>query len=90
VGATAVLRSGVEVFVPLASVIDLDRERARLRDETERVRALFRSTQGKLDNTSFVARAPAEVVERERSKLQSYEEQLKKLEDKIKSLEGSA
>ncbi|HEU0053455.1 MAG TPA: valine--tRNA ligase, partial [Longimicrobium sp.] len=36
VGASAVLRSGTELFVPLAGVIDLEKERARLRAEAER------------------------------------------------------
>jgi valyl-tRNA synthetase len=90
VGATAVLRSGAEAFIPLADVIDLDRERIRLRDELERVRKLHGATEGKLRNESFVSRAPAEVVEREREKLQSYSEQRDKLESKLRSLEGAA
>jgi len=90
VGATAVLRSGTEVFIPLADVIDLDRERQRLREELERVRKMYRATEGKLGNESFVSRAPAEVVEREREKLTSYAEQRDALESKLKSLEAVA
>jgi valyl-tRNA synthetase len=90
VGATAVLRSGTEVFIPLADVIDLDRERTRLRDELERIRALHTATEGKLGNERFVSRAPADVVEREREKLLSYAEQREKLERKLQSLEGAA
>ncbi|HLM69108.1 MAG TPA: valine--tRNA ligase, partial [Longimicrobium sp.] len=37
IGASAVLRSGTDVFIPLAGVIDLDRERARLREEITRI-----------------------------------------------------
>jgi valyl-tRNA synthetase len=90
VGAHAVLRSGAEVFIPLEGVIDLDRERSRLRDELERVTGMLRSTETKLANETFVVRAPAEVVEREREKLQSYAEQRAKLEAKLRSLEATA
>lgn len=88
VGASAVLRSGTELFLPLAGVIDLDRERARLRDEAARIEGLAAGTEKKLANQSFVARAPAEVVEREREKLASYREQVEKLRAKLAALEG--
>jgi valyl-tRNA synthetase len=90
VGATAVLRSGVEAVIPLAGVIDLDREKERLREELERIRGLARSTESKLGNENFVARAPADVVQRERDKLQGYEEQRSTLEGKLLTLEGSS
>jgi valyl-tRNA synthetase len=90
VGASAVLRSGAELFVPLAGVIDLDRERARLREELGRVEGAHRATEAKLANEKFTARAPADVVDRERAKLVSYGEQQAKLAAKLASLEGVA
>ena len=90
VGATAVLRSGAEIFIPLAGVIDLDRERERLREELQRISQLLRATEGKLANENFVSRAPAEVVEKERDKLKSYAEQQEKLGAKLRSLEAAA
>jgi valyl-tRNA synthetase len=90
VGASAVLRSGTELFVPLAGVIDLDRERARLGAELERLDGLIAGTAKKLENEGFVARAPAEVVEREREKLGSFREQREKLAAKVAALAGAA
>ncbi|MBA2571509.1 MAG: valine--tRNA ligase [Gemmatimonadetes bacterium] len=90
VGASAVLRSGAELFIPLAGVLDLDRERARLRGELEHIANLLRGTEAKLGNQGFVARAPANVVERERTKLASYQEQHDKLAAKLTALAGSA
>jgi valyl-tRNA synthetase len=90
VGASAVLRSGTELFVPLAGVIDLERERARLREELTRVDGLIAGTEKKLGNESFVSRAPEEVVGREREKLASYREQRQKLAEKLSALEGAA
>jgi valyl-tRNA synthetase len=90
VGASAVLRSGTELFVPLAGVIDLDKERARLRAEATRLDGLASGTEKKLENESFVSRAPAEVVEKEREKLAGYRDQLDKLRVKLAALEGAA
>ncbi len=88
VGASAVLRSGAELFVPLGGVLDLERETRRLREELERLAGLQQATERKLENESFVSRAPAEVVERERDKLRNYGEQREKLAAKLTGLEG--
>jgi valyl-tRNA synthetase len=90
VGASAVLRSGAELFVPLAGVIDVEKERTRLRDEVGRLDGLIAGTEKKLANESFVARAPAEVVGKEREKLAGYTEQRAKLAGKLSALEGAA
>jgi valyl-tRNA synthetase len=89
VGATAVLRTGVQVVIPLAGVIDLNRERARLRDELERVHGLVHATEAKLANERFVSRAPAEVVNREREKLAGFADQRSSLEEKLRALEAN-
>ncbi|HLM67897.1 MAG TPA: hypothetical protein VK358_10230, partial [Longimicrobium sp.] len=90
VGANAVLRSGTELFVPLAGVIDLDKERTRLRAEHDRLGGLMAGTEKKLGNESFVARAPAEVVEKEREKVAAFREQRAKLAEKLAALEGGS
>ncbi len=88
VGAHAVLKSGVEVFLPLEGVIDLERERARLREEIAKLQGLHAGTSKKLENEAFVARAPAEVVQKERDRLAQLEEQRSKLGEKLATLEG--
>ena len=90
IGASAVLRSGTEVFIPLAGVIDLDRERARLREELGRLDGQIAGGEKKLANESFVARAPENVVSYEREKLASFREQRGKLAEKLAALEGAA
>jgi valyl-tRNA synthetase len=74
------------VFVPLGDAIDVDRECARLREELDRIDGQLRSVAGKLANEKFVARAPAEVVEREREKEQSWREQRETLAAKLRAL----
>ncbi|MDQ3556236.1 MAG: valine--tRNA ligase [Gemmatimonadota bacterium] len=85
-GASAVLRSGAELFVPLAGVIDLQRERERLGAEVGRLDGQLRAVEAKLANTSFVSRAPAVVVERERDKLAAFREQRDKVAAKLSAL----
>jgi valyl-tRNA synthetase len=88
VGAHAVLKNGVEVFLPLEGVIDLDRERARLREEITKLQGMHAGTAKKLENESFVARAPADVVQKERDRLTQLDEQQSKLREKLTALEG--
>jgi valyl-tRNA synthetase len=87
VGATAVLKSGVEVFLPLEGLVDLDRERARLQEEIQRLEGQLRAAEAKLANENFVNRAPAEVVVRERDKAATFRNQRDRLRDKLDTLE---
>ena len=86
VGAHAVLHNGVEVFIPLAGLIDLDRERERLTAEIERLRRQLGETERKLANANFVERAPAEVVAKERDKRLRFAEQAETLQAKRDAL----
>jgi len=74
-GGHAVLSDGTSVFVPLGDAIDLGRECARLGTEVHRLGRLVESQEKKLSNEQFVAKAPADVVERERHKLSTWREQ---------------
>jgi valyl-tRNA synthetase len=88
-GARAVLRSGTEVFVPLEGVVDLEKERERLTGEIERVESLLEASRRKLDNQDFLEKAPEDVVEREREKRQSLEEQRIRLAEQREALARS-
>ena len=87
-GASAVLKDGTELFLPLAGIIDLDRERARAVREIDRLSGLLKGIEAKLANHNFVTRAPEAVVEREREKLSSCKVQLTRWNEKLISLEG--
>ncbi len=73
-GAHAVLRSGAELFLPLRGVVDVDRERARISSEIDRLQGLLEGSRRKLQDSRFIDRAPADVVEREKEKQRSLEE----------------
>ncbi|MCU0620817.1 MAG: valine--tRNA ligase [Gemmatimonadales bacterium] len=82
VGGYEVLGDGTGVFVPLGDAIDVARECGRLAAEVDRLRQLVASQERKLANEQFVARAPAEVVGREREKLAAWRDQVASLEEK--------
>ena len=72
--------------IPLAGLIDIAAEKARLEKEIARTAGEMESTARKLGNESFVARAPAEVVEKERQRLRDSEEKLAKLKSALAAL----
>ena len=82
---------GMEVFVDLAELIDVDAELARKQQELNKLFALIAAKGMKLENKNFVDRAPAEVVQKERDSLSELYIQkdaiIKSVEDlyKIKS-----
>ncbi len=86
VGAHAVLKNGAELFIPLEGAIDIARERDRLQEEISRLGGQMDGSRKMLGNENFVQQAPAEVVEREREKARSFEEQLDKLTSKLTTL----
>jgi valyl-tRNA synthetase len=86
IGAHAVLRDGSAVFVPLGDAIDVERECARLRDEAARIDTQLAAVVRTLENERFLAKAPADVVARERAKESSWREQRATLAEKLSVL----
>ena len=69
----------MQVLVPMAGLIDKDAELARLDKEIQRLQGEVQRVGGKLANEGFVAKAPAEVLDKERAKLAEAEAALAKL-----------
>ena len=69
----------MEVLVPMAGLIDKDAELARLDKEIGRLQGEVQRVGGKLNNQGFVAKAPAEVLDKERAKLAEAEQALAKM-----------
>ena len=67
--------SGMEVFVDLAGLIDIDAEIARNSKEVERLAGFIAAKEKKLSNANFVDRAPADVVQKERDSLADLQSQ---------------
>jgi valyl-tRNA synthetase len=87
--AHVLLTGGTELVVPLAGLIDLDRECARLRQEREQLRAQLEALRGRLANERFIAKAPPQVVDAERAKEREWSERHAALGAKVESLCGA-
>src|SRR5436309_7629927 len=84
--AYAVFGDGSEVSVALEGAIDVQQECRRLSGELARLDQQLSTLGTKLTNQNFVARAPAEVVAREREKERAWRDQRQALADKLRSL----
>ena len=84
--AMAAVVDGVEIYLPLKGLIDVEKETARLNKELENLVKEIKRVTGKLSNQGFLAKAPAEVVEKEREKQKGFEEKKAAVEERIKYL----
>ncbi len=84
---TAVV-TGAEIMLPLAGLINLDEERARLEKEVERLNKEVERVQKKLSNEGFVKKAPEKVIEEERAKEQDYLEKRAVVQERLNELKG--
>jgi len=85
-GTPAVLTPVGEVYLPLEGLIDVDAERVRLSKEINRIAGEVAKSTGKLGNASFVDRAPPEVVEQERARLEEWRAKLAQLKEMLAGL----
>jgi valyl-tRNA synthetase len=77
--ATALV-GDMEILVPMAGMIDKDKELERLDKELAKINKEILRLSGKLNNEKFVANAPAQVVQKEQNKLANAESSILKLE----------
>jgi len=76
----------VTVVLPLAGLLDLDKERARLTKEIEGAAGEVARLEGQLANEAFVSRAPAHVVDKLRTRLQEVQAQRQALRERLARL----
>ena len=85
-GFTRVVAAFAQAFISLEGLVDIDAERVRLGKAADEVAGLLAASEKKLANEQFVDRAPAAVVERERSKAAEFAERLAKLQAQLEGL----
>lgn len=83
--ATALV-GDMEVLVPMAGLIDKEAELARLQKEIDKASKDLQRIEGKLGNESFVAKAPAAVVEKEKAKCEDLKSVVARLEEQKASI----
>ncbi|MED9820810.1 MAG: valine--tRNA ligase [Christensenellales bacterium] len=77
-----------ELFIPLGDLVDVDKEIARLTKERESVERDIQRAEGKLNNPGFLAKAPAQLVEQEKAKLDVLKDKLVKLNARLDDLKN--
>ncbi|MDA8165389.1 MAG: valine--tRNA ligase, partial [Desulfobacteraceae bacterium] len=85
-GAASYIHTDIEIFVPLAGLVDIESEIAKLAKEKEKMAGLLRNVGAKLANEKFLANAPADVVAKEKEKLETLTATLAKIEANMKRL----
>jgi valyl-tRNA synthetase len=83
--ATALV-GDLQLFIPLAGLIDLDAEKTRLAKELKRIETEIGKCRGKLSSETFVANAPAAVVDQERQRLADWQAQQTALAEQLRKL----
>ncbi len=84
--AMAQVISDVEVFLPVEGLIDIDKETQRINKELGKVAKDLDQTERKLSNSKFLDRAPEDIIEKEKEKLEEFSTQKKKLEEVLLKL----
>jgi len=78
----------MQVLVPMAGLIDKDAELKRLGKNRDRARADLERAEKKLQNPSFTEKAPPEVVNQERQRMEEFRSALERLESQYAKIEG--
>jgi valyl-tRNA synthetase len=86
--AMGLVAGGVEIYLPLAGMLDLDKERARLEAQMRAQSEAIARSRRTLDNPNFVERARPDVVQKERDALAAAEDTLAKLGARLRELGG--
>ena len=85
--AVQVITDSAKIYIPMDELIDKEKELARLNKEKAACEKDIEFVSKKLDNPGFVAKAPAQLVENERTRLATAQERLAKLKESIAALE---
>jgi valyl-tRNA synthetase len=85
--AVAAVVRDVELFLPLTGLVDIDKERAKLHKQADKLAGELRGVEGKLSSTSFVENAPEAVVTREREKRADISGRLEKVQALLSDME---
>ncbi|MDP2727525.1 MAG: class I tRNA ligase family protein, partial [Dehalococcoidia bacterium] len=87
--ALALVIGGLEVYLPLAGMVDIEEERRRLAKELSEAVGETQRLGSKLANPDFRTKAKAEVVAREEERLLAWQEKAQKLKQRLESLSSA-
>jgi valyl-tRNA synthetase len=84
--STSAVLTDCEIFIPLEGLIDLDKERERLQKEITRLESSLAGINKKLSNEKFLQNAAPDVIEKEKTKQNDWQENIKKLKAILQDL----
>ena len=82
--AISILKDGIELYMPLEDLVDMEEERKRLEEEKTRLEAEVARCEKMLSNPGFVNKAPEKKIQEEKDKLEKYKDMLAKVEERLK------
>ena len=82
--AIKIITDGIEVFIPLEGLIDLEEERKRLEEEKKRLEGEVTRCEKMLSNPGFMNKAPQSKIDEEKAKLEKYKDMLAKVMESLK------
>ncbi|MEK6196885.1 MAG: valine--tRNA ligase [Desulfobacterales bacterium] len=85
-GAASYIFNEIEIFVPLAGLVDVDQELTKLEKEMDKVSLQLKKVEGKLGNSKFLDNAPEEVVAGEKEKQETMSAKLAKINESMERL----
>jgi len=86
-GSASAVGSGYEIYLPLKGLIDIEREKERLSKELSRIDIEIERAKNKLENKSFIKKAPREIINKEKKRLDEYKMAYQRIEGILESLE---
>ena len=81
-----VISDDIKVYIPMGEIVDMEKERKRLIQEIEDIKFEISRSEKMLSNSGFVEKAPKELVEKEREKLNNNKIILNKLSTEFKNI----
>lgn len=81
--AISILQDGIELYMPLEDLVDMEEERKRLEEEKIRLEAEVARCEKMLSNPGFVNKAPEKKIQEEKDKLEKYRDMLSKVEERL-------
>ena len=85
--AVSVVIDKATVYMPLADLIDFEKEKERLAKEQKRLEGELKRLHGMLNNEKFMSKAPEAKIAEEKEKLAKYESMMAKVQEQLKALE---
>ena len=82
----SVVSGSAKMFIPMADIVDVEKERERLNKEKANAENEIKRLSAKLSNPGFTDKAPAAVVDGERAKLAKFTEMLKNVTEMLTNL----